>query len=554
MKLSSGAIALALKLQESGDDLSANDIAARLRDCIADCYRGSGTWAYYVDHFGDSSSGDVIYSCDSDMYRASYSMADVGGAAKCVIDFQGAEDVVPRTIYEKEMEEEDHYAAMEESYKAEGFTLPMYERFISKDERKSASAEDFAGKGRSFPILKPEDVMAAARSLGRAGSDNKGTSAIKAAIIRIANRKGWGKYLPKAWQGGGTDAKESAELGGQSNALILRESAAFAADITITEALAPGKQIKLIAPGKGSTAYYTREALQKAATDRVFHAGLPMRIDHPTRAEEAARPEGSVKDWGAVLAEDAVWRESYVSGGKDLGPGLYSSIKPFSDHARTIEEKGPYAGVSIRANGAAVVEAGRPVMRDGVPLLKEFTSAEGADMVTRAGAGGLFLSESATTHISTEEVSMTEAEAKQLIEAATAPLRARALRGDAQTEAARLLKDIDLPQASKTKVIEASIREIPTTASGELDTEKLRECVVRESQAEAGYLESVARELGINSKVRGMGAPAAAAPRPEDIAAREAAAKREYEEDVALFESMGMPHEAAVHAAKGRAA
>ena len=94
-----------------------------------------------------------------------------------------------------------------------------------------------------------------------------------------------------------------------------------------------------------------------------------MRIDHPTHAEEAARPEGSVKDWGAVLESDAVYRDDLPS-----GPGLYAPIKKFSDHARTIEEKGPYAGVSIRANGNAVMESGRPVLKDGVPLLKEFTS------------------------------------------------------------------------------------------------------------------------------------------------------------------------------------
>ena len=89
-----------------------------------------------------------------------------------------------------------------------------------------------------------------------------------------------------------------------------------------------------------------------------------MRIDHPTRAEESQRPEGSVKDWGAVLKHDAVWMDSYVSkSGTDYGAGLYSEVMPFSDHAATIAEKGPYAGVSICANGNALTEAGKTVMR-----------------------------------------------------------------------------------------------------------------------------------------------------------------------------------------------
>lgn len=146
---------------------------------------------------------------------------------------------------------------------------------------------------------------------------------------------------------------------------------------------------------------------------------------------------------------------------------------------------------------------------------------------------------------------MTEAEAKQLIEAATAPLRQRALRGDAREEAARLLKDIELPEAAKTRITERAIASVPTTEAGELDTTKLRECIVAEAKTEADYLASI---VG-SGKVRGMGsAPAVPAPKPEDIAAREAARKNEYENDIALFESLGMDRKAAEFAAKGLAA
>ena len=86
------------------------------------------------------------------------------------------------------------------------------ERFIGKAERDSADAGSFAGKNKSFPILKPGDVMAAVRSMGRAGSDNVGTSTLKANIIRIAKKKGWTKYLPQAWQSGSDSSNPTYHL------------------------------------------------------------------------------------------------------------------------------------------------------------------------------------------------------------------------------------------------------------------------------------------------------------------------------------------------------
>src|SRR5438067_1991756 len=72
-----------------------------------------------------------------------------------------------------------------------------------------ASAADYAGKNKSFPIDKPEDVAKAAKAIGRAGDDNYSVDKLKANIIRIAKRKG-AKFiaqLPKAWA---SDKKETA--------------------------------------------------------------------------------------------------------------------------------------------------------------------------------------------------------------------------------------------------------------------------------------------------------------------------------------------------------
>jgi hypothetical protein len=87
-------------------------------------------------------------------------------------------------------------------------------RDIPQHERDSMDASDFAGKDKSFPINKPEDVAAAAASIGRAGPDNYDAGTLKANIIRIARKKGaaFVAELPKAWQ----DAEETAGGDGES--------------------------------------------------------------------------------------------------------------------------------------------------------------------------------------------------------------------------------------------------------------------------------------------------------------------------------------------------
>jgi hypothetical protein len=541
-------LSVALRLQEAAgaDTLSSNDIRARLADAIQDAHRGTGKWGYYVDHFGDAESGDVIYSCDGDTMSAPYSITSAGGASKCIIDMESATDVVPRTIYEPEADEDEHYAAMEESFQRNGLYtgLPLYERFISKSEREKADASDFAGKGKSFPILKPEDVQAAAHALGRAGDKNMGPSGIKARIIGIAKRKGWEKYLPKAWQGSGTDTSEAAS-GAASGELSLTESAATVDIIRLQEARSD-YEIKLIAPGKGSSAYYTPEVLRRDGPS-VFAAGTHVYLNHPTAAEESARPEGDIRNLAGVLTTAAEYRESHPK-----GEGLYARMKVFADHAQTVEEKAPHVGMSIRASGIA--ESGK--MRDGVPVLKALTHAESVDVVTRAGAGGMILTESARAGSASlkEADEMTAEEAKKLIDTAVAeatrPLRERAIQGDARAEAARLLESATLPHVAKQRIIERAVVTLPRDAAGELDTAKFREAVVAEAKAEGEYLAQVTG----SGRVFGMGAGAPIAIDAKE-AERQAAADRASEADaVSIFESLGMPKDAAQLAAKGRAA
>ena len=599
MVLRSGYLMVAQKLQESADSMTHGDVRARLSDAVHDAHKGTGKWASYMDHTGDGESGDCIYSCDGEVKSAPYEIGNVGGKATAHLDTDSAISVVPRTTYQPQADDDDHYAGMSESMKSAGLytDLPIYERFIGKAERGAADEDSFAGKGKSFPILKPEDVKAAVHALGRAGQGNYGMAALKARIISIAKKKGWTKQLPKSWQGDETSATEAlrvqeyspdqarddhgkwtgdaegasgraSQLSGRANAssmgassrtdhreaaldhataasahsmaaemhrdegnnqkasyhermaakhdaasqshrlaargksnasessfvvdtetLALMESATTLEPIVIREAKAD-YEIKLIAPGKGSSAFYPAEVLKRDGP-RVFGAGTHVYLNHPTSAEEAARPEGDVNNLAGVLTSGAVYHENHAK-----GPGLYARMKVFSDHAATVEEKAPHVGMSIRASGVA--ESGKS--RDGVPVLKELTHAESVDVVTRAGAGGMILTEAARAAEQPQENDMDLTEAQKLIEAAVAPFRERALRGDAREEATRLLATVTLPDAAKTKIIESALKQPLPLKEGALDTAKFREVVVAEAKDMGDILAAM-----LPAGVRGMG-------------------------------------------------
>jgi hypothetical protein len=65
---------------------------------------------------------------------------------------------------------------------------------LSAEERRKLPLSDFAGSGRTFPIVDQSDVHDVARLIGHASNPN----AVKAKIIRIARRKGFS--LPAEWE------------------------------------------------------------------------------------------------------------------------------------------------------------------------------------------------------------------------------------------------------------------------------------------------------------------------------------------------------------------
>jgi hypothetical protein len=75
--------------------------------------------------------------------------------------------------------------------------------YISDKERAALPADSFAGPGRSFPIRNQQDVHDAARLIAHADDP----AAVRAAIIRIAKRKGF--KLPASWQVGMAEEEET---------------------------------------------------------------------------------------------------------------------------------------------------------------------------------------------------------------------------------------------------------------------------------------------------------------------------------------------------------
>ncbi len=290
MKLRNETILIAQQLQESADALTSSDTRGVLSDAVQNLHKDGSSYGYYLDHYGDDESGDAVYRSNGETMQAPYSIAGGNGFAKtAIIDKSKAMKVAGRMVYEPAMDEGDHIAAMTEAFKASNIytDLPLYERFIAKGERDAAKPEDFAGKGKSFPILKREDVMAAVRSIGRAGSGNDSAASIKANIIAIAKRKGWEDELPKAWK---TKSSEAATAPAAGVKLIESAASAFIGEVKLAEGQRSTYPILMISPGTGSSAHYPAAVLKKAAESGVFKAKTFMYWNHPTAAQEAARP------------------------------------------------------------------------------------------------------------------------------------------------------------------------------------------------------------------------------------------------------------------------
>lgn len=147
----------------------------------------------------------------------------------------------------------------------------------------------------------------------------------------------------------------------------------------------PGRyRIRIICPGQGSCGVYSEANL--AASVGCFPAGTQMFMDHPSRSEDADRPERSVKDLAGRLVTDAV---------VGLDGALYAECEVYPSFNDIIREKWQDIGVSINAWSENGLDA------DGiVPVFDGVTSV---DFVTKAGAGGALLEVLESQRVSSDE-------------------------------------------------------------------------------------------------------------------------------------------------------
>jgi hypothetical protein len=178
---------------------------------------------------------------------------------------------------------------------------------------------------------------------------------------------------------------------------MLRELTEEGAVLTEAASKSGLLDVQIITPGWGSSGYYSPQVLEQAAKDVVFPRGTHLYLDHPTPIEQEERPNRSVKDLSAVLAEDARWD----------GKRLRGKVRTFPQYRDTLAEmaKEGAIGVSIRAN--AEVSEGEAEGKRGV-LVERLTTAESIDFVTRAGRGGRILQVLESAHAAAIEGALNE--------------------------------------------------------------------------------------------------------------------------------------------------
>jgi hypothetical protein len=331
----------------------------------------------------------------------------------------------------------------------------------------------------------------------------------------------------------GDDVEES--LNTESQELVLAESESIPLHEAAVKPDGTAK-ICLITPGWGSKGYYSKEVLQRDGP-LAFPSGTHMHFDHPTDAENRARPERSLSTLAAVLKEDAHYDEDGPN-----GEGLYAEVSVFADKRPVLNEIAKHIGTSIFAYGLG--QEGEREGRKGrivEALLPRPTNT--VDFVTKAGRGGkvLELVESARAKIDgpvthkiekiqeNREVNteMTSEEIQAMIRESVATAVADAT-GQAQTQITQLeatiarqndalrlreARDVavvevakfrDLGPRARDRVVSLALNgDAPLTESGELDTAKVKTNVEAYAKAEIEYL----TEAGVgNGKIIGMGA------------------------------------------------
>lgn len=257
------------------------------------------------------------------------------------------------------------------------------------------------------------------------------------------------------------------------------------------------RMLKLIAPGWGSSGFYSSDVLKRDGP-LVFKSGLHNFWDHPTPMEEKERPEGSLNRVASVLLEDAKWYDDYSGN----GPGLYAKANVTTGFETAIDDLKSNIGMSIRASGKA--RLGEADGKKG-NIIEAITNAKSVDYVTMPGAGGkvLDLFESFRKPVEIKELETMPPENTQFAELTERfnKLQENLLTKDVESFVGRQLGELKVNATVKGRITSAVLNEREYIVDGAIDAVKLTEAVTRATEAELNYLTSV----GSFGKIQGFG-------------------------------------------------
>lgn len=142
--------------------------------------------------------------------------------------------------------------------------------------------------------------------------------------------------------------------------------------------------IQVITPGWGSSGYYSSAVLEAAAKEKVWPAGTHMYFDHPSASESSDRPERSVKDLAATLAEDARWDAD--------GRRVLARVNPVGVGKTVLADEAFRKAVACSVRASAEMEIGEAEGKSGWIVEKIHPGTfNSVDFVTHAGRGGMIL-------------------------------------------------------------------------------------------------------------------------------------------------------------------
>ncbi len=174
----------------------------------------------------------------------------------------------------------------------------------------------------------------------------------------------------------------------------------------------------VIKPGFNTTEdrYYPAEILKR---DFGIFEGQKMYADHPTEEEDKARPERSIRDWVATLADVICDESGTVTGVAEIvEPWLMQKLASLRDKEMLSE-----MGISINAVGSASKGTidGKETL-----VIEKLVACKSVDFVTEPGAGGVVtLYESDRNHdIDLVELATLKEKRPDLIKAVEANVRA----------------------------------------------------------------------------------------------------------------------------------